>query len=688
MAKKKSVEELYKSIFSIRDKLQEALQLAADVSNQAQAFGGEISRVLTEQFNKFFIPEITKFVDDANTPGAMLPLVSFLDSVPLAMTRGEPTPQEIAPMPINATAEANIAAPPTAPAGGSYAAQVQVQERLGRNACGWEKHPSEVDADIDDYEYEWERHPDELSYEDDDFEDDPHPYAMDTVMDEKKTRESVEGEYWLVNYWTASKVKKAIAVKLDFADFEEAEEEVESLIPEPYTKMVVRGRVPKWSLDREGINVIESCAKLSSKKRVKEYYAVAQSCAGQTSLEGGGLKESSIKEGFLGDIRRKTGESKKFMKEGFPIGEEVESDFEEEVPSRESLTQEFLSMEDAISNIPGKYEMQVADDNFKTMIDSYIDQYNDSFPEIPAESDNVETWSDELLESIVASGKEMVDQVIPLKEAESERLDLDKAKGESYGIYRKNTGGSSLGDQSNMEDFLVATRNTKEEADALVKELEATILPSEKEFLGIEYFVKPLKIEAKKEPEGKPAKKDASLKEANLNFSDGVTLNTGGKLRVVKKYDGYYVVGDGMSVPVSDREEGYELINELNNPSEKPWKGHEGGELPYVGKNDATAHAVWNKNIGKYEPRVKVAFLAKNPDIGLVRKEIKIPVGKSGIGDKFTRVYEFQWETNEIPYLDPFYMFRSSFLEAQSEYKQYFRPYGRTRVGEIVIWQD
>lgn len=557
MAKKKSVEELYKSIFSIRDKLQEALQLAADVSNQAQAFGGEISRVLTEQFNKFFIPEITKFVDDANTPGAMLPLVSFLDSVPLAMTRGEPTPQEIAPMPINATAEANIAAPPTAPARGSYAAQVQVQERLGRNACGWEKHP-----------------------------------------------------------------------------------------------------------------------------------AVAQSYAGQTSLEGGGLKESSIKEGFLGDIRRKTGESKKFMKEGFPIGEEVESDFEEEVPSRESLTQEFLSMEDAISNIPCKYEMQVADDNFKTMIDSYIDQYNDSFPEIPAESDNVETWSDELLESIVASGKEMVDQVIPLKEAESERLDLDKAKGESYGIYRKNTGGSSLGDQSNMEDFLVATRNTKEEADALVKELEATILPSEKEFLGIEYFAKPLKIEAKKEPEGKPSKKDASLKEANLNFSDGVTLNTGGKLRVVKKYDGYYVVGDGMSVPVSDREEGYELINELNNPSEKPWKGHEGGELPYVGKNDATAHAVWNKNIGKYEPRVKVAFLAKNPDIGLVRKEIKIPVGKSGIGDKFTRVYEFQWETNEIPYLDPFYMFRSSFLEAQSEYKQYFRPYGRTRVGEIVIWQD
>ena len=49
-----------------------------------------------------------------------------------------------------------------------------------------------------------------------------------------------------------------------------------------------------------------------------------------------------------------------------------------------------------------------------------------------------------------------------------------------------------------------------------------------------------------------------------LNFTDGVSLPTGGdELKIVKRMDGYYVVGCGMTVPVDSLEEGAELIKEL-----------------------------------------------------------------------------------------------------------------------------
>ena len=48
-----------------------------------------------------------------------------------------------------------------------------------------------------------------------------------------------------------------------------------------------------------------------------------------------------------------------------------------------------------------------------------------------------------------------------------------------------------------------------------------------------------------------------------LRFNDGMTLNTGGQLRVVRKRDGYYVLGEGMSLPVDSRQEGLELIREM-----------------------------------------------------------------------------------------------------------------------------
>jgi hypothetical protein len=48
-----------------------------------------------------------------------------------------------------------------------------------------------------------------------------------------------------------------------------------------------------------------------------------------------------------------------------------------------------------------------------------------------------------------------------------------------------------------------------------------------------------------------------------LKFSDGVNIDTSGPLRTIKLHDGYYVVGDGMCIPVEDRNEARQIIKEM-----------------------------------------------------------------------------------------------------------------------------
>ena len=47
-----------------------------------------------------------------------------------------------------------------------------------------------------------------------------------------------------------------------------------------------------------------------------------------------------------------------------------------------------------------------------------------------------------------------------------------------------------------------------------------------------------------------------------LEFSDGVKFDTTGKLRIVRRADGLYVVGQGLLIPVDSEEEGQEVIEE------------------------------------------------------------------------------------------------------------------------------
>ena len=47
---------------------------------------------------------------------------------------------------------------------------------------------------------------------------------------------------------------------------------------------------------------------------------------------------------------------------------------------------------------------------------------------------------------------------------------------------------------------------------------------------------------------------------SKLRFSDGITIDTSGTMRVIRKSDGYYIVGQGICCPVDSVEEGQRLI--------------------------------------------------------------------------------------------------------------------------------
>ena len=49
-----------------------------------------------------------------------------------------------------------------------------------------------------------------------------------------------------------------------------------------------------------------------------------------------------------------------------------------------------------------------------------------------------------------------------------------------------------------------------------------------------------------------------------MRFSDGMTFDTSGPLRTIRKSDGLYVVGNGMLVPVNDHDEAETLIEKLS----------------------------------------------------------------------------------------------------------------------------
>ena len=51
---------------------------------------------------------------------------------------------------------------------------------------------------------------------------------------------------------------------------------------------------------------------------------------------------------------------------------------------------------------------------------------------------------------------------------------------------------------------------------------------------------------------------------STIKFNDGVEFDTSSNtFRVVRKHDGYYVVGRGMLIPVADNADAWRTIDEL-----------------------------------------------------------------------------------------------------------------------------
>ena len=48
-----------------------------------------------------------------------------------------------------------------------------------------------------------------------------------------------------------------------------------------------------------------------------------------------------------------------------------------------------------------------------------------------------------------------------------------------------------------------------------------------------------------------------------LKFSDGIEIDTSGELRLLELYDGWYIVGKGILIPVKDEEEGLSRIEKI-----------------------------------------------------------------------------------------------------------------------------
>ena len=50
---------------------------------------------------------------------------------------------------------------------------------------------------------------------------------------------------------------------------------------------------------------------------------------------------------------------------------------------------------------------------------------------------------------------------------------------------------------------------------------------------------------------------------SKLKFSDGITFDVHGPYRVEHRRDGYYVLGNGILIPVDSALEGYRFIDKL-----------------------------------------------------------------------------------------------------------------------------
>lgn len=96
------------------------------------------------------------------------------------------------------------------------------------------------------------------------------------------------------------------------------------------------------------------------------------------------------------------------------------------------------------------------------------------------------------------------------------------------------------------------------------------------------------------------------LNEGILSFSDGVKVNTGGKLRPLKLYDGWYIVGKGKLIPVKNAQQANTMIGKLNGDMDNPFA---------VGSaNNPPSDPGLSANLGTFIPKEAIVVKADSPE--------------------------------------------------------------------------
>lgn len=92
---RKNIDQVLAEITKIKESLSNIIEDAKKVVTDVKEYHGEIDRVVSEQFVKYFIPAITKLQGDYNTPGSIDGVLRFLSTCPISFLTTEPTVEDL-----------------------------------------------------------------------------------------------------------------------------------------------------------------------------------------------------------------------------------------------------------------------------------------------------------------------------------------------------------------------------------------------------------------------------------------------------------------------------------------------------------------------------------------------------------------------------------------------------------------
>lgn len=469
---RKNIEALYDVLFTMRSNLEDIVQDAEGLLNDVAEYGGEMNRVLKEQLSKYFIPGLTALIKDEKTPGSIIGIIRFMDSLPLAMTRVEPSVENVAPVvPQNASIDRPVnSAVDTLPQNASYQNQpTQVQEsqeEASRTEPPFPQKPSKpvkkieeatgsqeeedirdwVQNIIDDWKSDWE-----------DGYDGCSQAALDIISAKDWFLDHMDNFTEVYGYELDSDAEELISnIVDDYVDetidyLEDSRDKFEHL-----RQMVMSGITDAsyydddydseededWDEeedDEDDGNYIYDSLIINSKYRLQEF--------------------------FDEDSWRK---SKKGQEERDWWYNHVHTETDNKWRNKKG-TQNFFACDDA-------------DESIMRFGKIYIDDTND----MPVEPNYVA--------SLLKSWGEPVDPKSLKRRRESEEAEDDDVL--IYQVVRTSDIGSSLGeDVSNVEPTVVSEFDCEDCAKAKAEELNQTVTPGEKAVLGTEYDVQEKEIE-------------------------------------------------------------------------------------------------------------------------------------------------------------------------------------------------